>query len=332
MFTLQPGMPPDLFIVFDKSGSMDLPAPGGGGSLWQVMTQALNSVVMNLQDRIRFGLQLFPSPNSCDTVDVTVPLAGNNAAAIAAAIAAVLPDGATPTTSAIQKAQGYLAGVPGPNPKYLLLATDGLPNCGMPGPNTPCTCQAPLIPDPVNANACCFPPPFPCPNFIPIPCIPDEADAPAAIGAVMAAAGAGIKTFVIGIANGGGGTGAEMTLDGLAQAGGVPRAGGPPFYYPANSGAELEAALAAIGGQIASCTFQLATPPPDPTNIRILLNGVEIPRDPTRMNGWELDGPDAMGNYSITFYGGACNTIQTSTMVDVQAILGCPPIGKPGRR
>src|SRR4051794_27227594 len=41
-FMLVKGLPPDLLIVLDRSGSMDLSPPSGGGSKWTQMTAAIN--------------------------------------------------------------------------------------------------------------------------------------------------------------------------------------------------------------------------------------------------------------------------------------------------
>jgi hypothetical protein len=126
------------------------------------MTAAINQVVMQTQSTIRWGLKYFPDQGACGVGAMpAVPIADMNAAAIAASIAATQPNGSTPTAMAIAGASMYAATLADPNPKYILLATDGLPNCGAGGGGDP--------------------------------------DAPAAIKAVMDSAMMGVPVFVVGI-------------------------------------------------------------------------------------------------------------------------------------
>ena len=139
-------VPPDLLIVQDKSGSMD-ETPDQicrrgcvGMSKWDLITAAINQVVGQTQASIRWGITFFPADRECGVAAApVVPIADMNAMPIAGAIAANMPNGATPTAAAIGAATMYLATQGDPNPKYILLATDGLPNCmgGVAGANDP---------------------------------------------------------------------------------------------------------------------------------------------------------------------------------------------------
>ena len=122
-------VPPDLMVVQDKSGSMsDLPdgtrcRRGGCGPMakWPQMTAAINQVVMQTEATIRWGLSFFPADEECGVAAMpVVPIANMNAAAIATAIAATNPNGATPTQAAIAGASMYMATLADPNPKYIL--------------------------------------------------------------------------------------------------------------------------------------------------------------------------------------------------------------------
>jgi hypothetical protein len=148
----------------------------------------------------------------------------------------------------MQSATAYLKMLADPNPKFILLATDGLPNCGAMAADTG-------MPDVMGA-----------------------------IQSVQDAATMGIPTYVIGIATMG--SNAEMTLNDMAVAGRTPRAMDPK-YYPVANRAELVAALGKIGGQISACVFGLGQVPPDPNNIVVESDMGRIPRDPTHMNGWD---------------------------------------------
>lgn len=255
-------VPPDLLIVLDKSGSMNqLPdgtmcAPDGGviatcGPMgkWAQMTAAINQVVKQTETSIRWGLSTFPDDNDGCGVAATpvVPIDNQNAANIAAAMLSDPIMGRTPTRTALVNAGTYLAALGDPNPKFVLLATDGLPNCAPAG---------------VSSGA---------------------SDADGAIMAVTNLAAMGVPVFVVGI---GDLAEAQMTLTAMAIAGGRPQAA-DPRYYPVSSTAELATVLTNIGGAIGRCSFGLGSAPPDPSNIAVTGDGLRIPKDLTHMNGWD---------------------------------------------
>ena len=131
-------VPPDLLIVLDKSGSManqpdDTSCPRGGGACetkWADMTTGINMVVGQTQAQIRWGLKFFADEGTCGvTAGAAVPVAPNNGMAIATAIGGTRPSSSTPTRIAVASAATYLMGLADANPKYILLATDGEPNC-----------------------------------------------------------------------------------------------------------------------------------------------------------------------------------------------------------
>jgi hypothetical protein len=255
-------LPPDMLIVLDKSGSMNDDTSNMSCanvancmSKWSQMTPAINQVVGQTDGMVRWGLKYYPSGsgsnNSC-TVNNNpeVPVGDNVGAAVMSSIAMTTPGGRTPTSTAVNTGATYLAGLGDPNPKYILLATDGLPNCA-PGQN--------------SAND----------------------DTAGAVAAVTAAKNMGIGVFVVGISTNG--TDADGTLNMLAQAGGYPLPG-TPSYYSVASTAELVSALSMIATQIASgCTFPLGKVPPAPDNIGIYADGNKLPRDTNHTNGWDYN-------------------------------------------
>jgi hypothetical protein len=147
-FMLNRGTIPELLIVQDRSGSMaeepdgsiDFSTfPNDPKSRWAQMIAAINQTVMN-NSMIQWGLELFPDPNvnqatatGCEVPStLNVPITANDSASIVSALNAASPGGSTPTTDAINKAVSYFTGGPidsDGHPKYLLLATDGEPNC-----------------------------------------------------------------------------------------------------------------------------------------------------------------------------------------------------------
>jgi hypothetical protein len=278
-------VPPDVLIIFDKSGSMAQQADGsdcpmGGGACmpkWPEATSAINMVVGSTQAQIRWGLKYFPSNNQCATQGTAVPIAANNAAAIAASIGMTNPNGRTPTRTAVSTGAQYLQSLADPNPKYILLVTDGLPNCPPGGSSD--------TPDPMGA-----------------------------VMAVQASAMAGIPVYVIGVGSIPDGV---QALNDMAVAGGRPRMGDPK-YYVANNATELSSILTTIGNQITSCSFGLGQVPPVPTNVGVYGDGNKINQDP--VNGWGYGA----GMRSIELFGTTCEAVKNKTIKNIQAIFGCP--------
>jgi hypothetical protein len=240
-----------VLIILDKSGSMGQQAdgtdcPGGGMACptqkWPNMTTAINMVVGATQMDVNWGLKYFPNNNACAVnPGAAVMPAPNSAAMIMTSLGMTNPGGRTPTATAVSTGVTYLMGLMDPNPKFILLATDGLPNC-MAG----------------NAQT-------------------DASDAAGAEAAVAAAATAGIPVFVVGIGNV---AEAVTTLNNMATNGGKARAGDPK-YYPVENTADLVSVLTTISAQIATCTFVLNSVPPVPNNIGVYGDGTKIPQSPT---------------------------------------------------
>jgi hypothetical protein len=124
-----PGEPADLLLVVDKSGSMDEELQTGQDK-WPVMRDALDTVVDQYDDGIRFGLMLYPDDAECATGSVRAAMAPQNGPAISSALGGTSPDGGTPTHTTLAAARSYYQGVGSEGARYVLLATDGEPNCG----------------------------------------------------------------------------------------------------------------------------------------------------------------------------------------------------------
>jgi hypothetical protein len=221
-----------------------------------------------------------------------VPFGPNSTSAIRTSLASSSASGYTPTYGALRDAQTALAAMTDPNPELIILATDGLPNCGcVDGFGQYCT-QNPTCPSPCRmADGS-----------------PDPGDAENMITKLH---DAGIFTYVIGIAF----PESEARLTDFAVRGGT------GHYYPAQSGVELEQALATVGNRIVSCTLELSSPPQDPSLTNILLDGVALPRDTTHESGWDFVG----GDKGVVIYGSYCDKLQTGTH-DVTAVYGCPVV------
>jgi hypothetical protein len=141
--------------------------PANCTTRWSTMTTALNQVFTTSPANVHWGLKFFTSPGGgiC-TVNpgVDVAVGANTAPQIKTAIAGTSPANQTPTTAAINAAVAFFATVNDGLPHYILLATDGEPDCD---PGTSSQVTATSVADAVKAIA---------------------------IGAA-----AGIKTYVVGI-------------------------------------------------------------------------------------------------------------------------------------
>jgi hypothetical protein len=113
----------------------------------------------------------------------------------------------------------------------------------------------------------------------------------------------GIITYVVGITNV-----AEDQLNDLASAGGRPRVGGPPWYYEANTEADLQDAMQKIINDALSCTMTVVQEPEFLDLFEIWVDGGPVPEisDCATENGWLWTQ-----NYSeVEFCGTACDDLR----------------------
>jgi len=266
-------VPPNVMLVLDRSGSMGDPIGAGSAtSKWDDLKSALQTTVTAYDAQMRFGVALFSDPNgsTCSPGPVEVMAGPSNGAAVLAKVAAASPGGNTPTAATLAQVQatGMLNDTTREN--YVVLATDGLPNC-------------------------------------------TDTDVAGKISALYAATPS-VKTFVIGV---GDGTASDpATLDSWAVAGHTDRATSPK-YFQANSPTDLKTAFDTIAGGLASCTFQMAQPVPDPSMLYVWSNGQPVPSDP--QNGYSYDA----STQSVTLHGTACDQVRTNPQTKVRVIYGC---------
>jgi hypothetical protein len=296
-------VPPDVLIVQDKSGSMDHDDNDsscnngcGSNSKWAQVSAALTQVVTNTDAQINWGLKFFSDNNACAASGMPVVGVGsNNGPMIASVISNTSAGGNTPTRDAVTTGAAYLSGLKDTNPKYILLATDGLPNCpvgcsGMSKPSSTCT----------NTD--------------------NQSEDAAATMAVANALASGIKTFVIGVGNV---QVAQNTLNQFAMAGGLAQSNAATSYYAATDPTALEAALNALVGAVFSCTVSLSGAPSGFTNVAVSAvdastgKPVAIQQDPN--NGWTYDS----GKQNILLKGTACDDLKNGTYTNLNFIYAC---------
>lgn len=289
---------PDVLIAFDHSGSMG--KSFGTGTRLSVEQKIVRDLVMAYQDRIRFGYEEFPQNTAmtacpggapCCGALVAVPPAFMNFAAIDKAMNPCGGMGGscsdsrinTPTPDALRLCREFYKGFSdGIKDRYVLLSTDGEPNC----PSTPEACGA------------------------------SEAQ-------ITMLLGDGVKTIVLGVSEE---VGASACLEKLAVAGGVPRTGGPPSYYPGKDPETLKKYLEEIISGIAkpSCTITLTSPPPDPSKVAVFFDGAQVPWDPGHADGWDYGDATHM---TIVVYGSWCKSLEGFKVKNIDVRFGCPPCG-----
>jgi hypothetical protein len=239
----------EVVLVLDRSNSMREPTPTG--NKWSDLTSSINSVLSRRGD-VTWGLDLFPASDTraCVPGSIGITPAMTSSGAIAGAIAATSPTGSgTPTRDTVQLAGRQILGAGRPTRKYLLLATDGEPNCS---------------PDAAD---------------------PSAPDVDGTATAIRGLAAEGMTTFVLGVAVQ---SASAAALTAMAQAGGHARQG-MTAYFTAGDATELERALDEVARQIALCTFDLTPPPPAGATLALSIGGRTFSRNTNHVgDGWDV--------------------------------------------
>lgn len=244
---LIPALPnsPEVLIVLDRSGSM----VGNNDTRtdrWTPSSSAIAKITAQLDQAVEFGLMMFPDPamgtNNCAPGVVNVPVALGTSTQIAQAISSSPPNrfSATPTAASLQAALAAL----GPPPvcadqcvitkRYVLLVTDGAPNCGAAtGPNMFATTQADI--DACDMN----------------------------IDALKAA---DITTYVIGYQTTSDPAVANI-MDGFAMHGGTDK------QLPVEDEQSLIDTLTKIAASLVPCEYKLSMKVQDPKYVRVTIDG-----------------------------------------------------------
>ena len=326
-------LPVQMLLVIDKSGSMNT-SIADDVSRWAAMEDAINAAVAATSESVGYGLLMYPSDSSCGVssdVDVPVLTGADVADNIASALADATPECSTPTAAALAAALAYFdeggAGADLEGNKYVLLATDGGPNCNADLTCEEATCtsnmeQAAYTGDGDGPYPVCKPEDEGgigncCTAGANVDCLDDEAT----VAAVSALAAKGVKTIVVGIP----GTEAyAAVLDAVAIEGNAPNPDAPPSYYAVEGGSAtgLTEVLGSITmGLITSCEFQLGSVPPAKNLLNVEVDGTRVPRDPDKLEGWYLD--ESTSPPTVVLVGETCEKVKTQGAETVSVKFGC---------
>lgn len=281
----------NFMLLVDRSNSMNT------DGRWDLMVSAVRNVTTSIGDRVNFGLMLFPGTAAdgifgdvCASGDVRVAAGESTAAAISTALN-TSPAGGTPTALSLYAARDALnASHPGAN-NYVLLATDGGPGCNSSFNASTCECIPGATCGTNNAN-----------------CLDRERTLQAVRDLLLS----GVRTFVVGIP---GTSGVSDLLDQMAVAGETANAG---RHYAVTDATQLVEALRTTTGSTVPCDYEFPEIPEDVENIVVTIDGVEVARDPSGVNGWNI----ARETF-LQFYGSACGTLRDGNAHAVEARYDC---------
>ncbi len=306
-FTLQQSPPAEVYLVVDRSGSMSEPGATPGLTKWEELNAAVDAALTQYEAVIKFGILTYPSNQECATSGPQVGTQLDNRVAIDDHLSSSVPAGGTPTAAALNNAAASLNALGDPaSPKFIILATDGGPNCNyFLSADPSCSCTY------ASSDYCCTSYPDQC--LFGYTCLDDDHT----LNVVHDLHQQGIDTFVIGLE----GTAEYVNLlNGLANNGGRPQVGGTTAYYSASNQTELLAALQTIAVGLISCEIELEEPPDFPDLVTIYMDGQEVPRDLAQGNGWDYTDSS---NTVVELFGGACDTLQDGDEHTLTATFAC---------
>jgi len=348
----------NMLLVLDQSGSMNQKSSSAAANTkWVEMKSALSGAMKSVASDINFGLMLYPYSGDVSapgivfdqnkpTADTTcvVPNTDDPNAAVAVGIengvdkldqiltvvGSSTPAGGTPTTLALEQAFRYFtegAGSTLPGTKWVLLATDGGPNCN---PDLSClaaTCTTNIDGNCSNPNLnCCDSSGNSNYGYL---CLDDAA----VVQEIQKLATSQIKTFVVGIP---GTDSYAATLDKMAVAGMMvnPAPVNNESYYAVSSTDSLQGlqdTFSTITTQLLkSCDVELQQTPMSVDRVIVAIDCAKVPLVP-------IDTPDTGGasgfyiDYNVNpahlrLTGTYCDQISKLGAKHLDVISGCQPI------
>jgi hypothetical protein len=295
---------PNLYFVLDRSGSMN------DNDKWGTIVNVLTQIVIELGPRVNVGVAAFPNPAEPpsssapgvpDECAVGIPLVslspgdarsgqlGPTATEILSVLGRIGAQGGTPTAATLSALLPLLKTFPGKT--YVVLATDGGPNCNSNAMCDAAGCELDIESTPgcVTSTNCCAGA-----GGSSLDCL----DAEPTTSAVQALSANGFPVYVVGVP---GSAPYATLLDTLATAGGTardPNGAGPQYYNVATTDEPaFQAALFQVAAKVTgSCTLKLDAVPPNPNLVNVFLDEQPLATgagciDP---GGTEMGADDAM--------------------------------------
>lgn len=349
---------PNVMLLVDNSGSMLLPTnpsaagcpagcgtnssnqcPGTCPTRVSELKSAMATFLQNSGTIARLGVSVFPTDPQCkpaSNIDVQLPAPSSTdtgtdsaltmtAQQVNARVQALLPSGGTPTGSSLEFLGTY-GGLNDTNDfrdDFVLLLTDGLPNCNDTNPNQLCQCGATCTAMQTNACACTT---STCGSAL---CAKGCLDQDGAVANVKSLKQKGIRTIVVGFGADLVGGAGPVVLNAMAKEGGFPRecpngtdaeCGGSvgscntatkqclTSFFQASNGAELAAALRKISESFQGdpCVFALSSRPSDPRYLSVVIDNQSVAAGTTT---YSYD----FNSNKVTFLGDLCTRLTTST-------------------
>lgn len=322
----------NVLLVIDKSSSMDDRPAGFELKKWDALKAALEPALTAVDEEMSFGLLLYPFgekaeipldcfegccevPTASAALQVGIEPGAGSAAKVMAALNASAPGGGTPTAAALDAALAYFTTGDGQTlqgDRFVLLATDGGPNCGA----SDATCAADhCTPNldglcPADQGNCC--------KGEGSYCLDDAT----VVQKIRALADAGVPTFVIGI------PGTESYaeyLDAFAKAGGVPNPSAPPDYYAVSAEggvSELTRTFSDITTHLVrSCQVELGPTAPEKKLINVAVDCAVVPFEDGA--GWDI-GQDTPT--TLVLAGDTCKRVEREGARRIDVVYGCPTV------
>jgi von Willebrand factor type A domain len=290
---------PEVMLVFDRSYSMT--KKFGTQSRLTVAREEVLDLLRAQQGGISFGFMEFPSRNACDVgvaccaSRVLVPPFPQNLFEIEHELRCDTASSGcfdlsvdSPTGDALMRVRTFFDKEPAADAdRFVLLVTDGNPSCGMDTSCDGAAAEAARLADTTGVKT------------------------------IVAALGEDVKT--------------SACLDMIAQAGGMGRATSPRYFW-GGTAAELHQAvtdaMAPVIDETCRLTFLEDRPKPETVSVWMRTNSFfnEIPRDPSRKEGWNFDPP---GSLELRLYGSPCDKLRTSTILksDLRVGVSCTRCG-----
>ena len=335
----------NLLLVLDRSASMDdHPAGYAPVNKYGALGIALFQSLSEVQGVLRAGLEIFPTsagaddpiPSACGPVErccempgdteLNVPIGDGTSTIprIFDAWDAGGPVGGTPTGVALARAHEYFrtgAGATLEGDRYVLLVTDGAPNC-----NAELSCDADTCIQNLEGLDGCTVDGVNCCRNDALACLDDAAT----LGQIVALREIGVRTVVVGL------PGTERyasRFEQFAAAGDFERADGTTAYYAASEDggvAQLTEILRDIIRQLTGvCTVLVPYEIPNLNAVQLAVDCEIVPATgglTTYINGWWFLEPYGAGPLYATIAGPICDRIETEGVGRIDLILSCGPI------